>query len=131
MGLGGDDPAEYDMVGMSTAQRGRRMDDAVPLLVELLGRHSPVERTGHYRTVGPGLERGDGSAVRVLVGGRAPAAHERAAQADGWLAVFCAPKHVAVGAERVRTLSPTATIGYQAWVGVGADGREGPAEEAA
>jgi len=35
VGVGGDDPDEYSMVGMATVNRGRRMDDAVALLVQL------------------------------------------------------------------------------------------------
>ena len=37
--------------------------------------------------------------------------------------MFCSPKSFAVGAERVRDLSPDATLGYQPRVGIGADGR--------
>lgn len=124
VGLGGDDPTEYAMVGMATSERGRRMDDAVPLLVDLLRAHESVDRAGHYEATGAGLERGHGKRVQVLVGGRVDAAHERAARADGWLAVFCSAKAFAAGAERVRHRSPAATLGYQPWLGVGTDGRE-------
>lgn len=123
VGLGGDDPDEYAMVGMNTRQRGRRMDDAVALLVELLRLHDPVSDGGHYPTDGPGLERGAGSTVPVLVGGRVDRAHERAAGADGWLGTFCSPSRFGAGADRVRRLAADATLGYQAWVGIGSDGR--------
>lgn len=124
VGLGGDDPAEFSMVGMKARERAGRMDDALAVLVDLLGGHRPIEQQGHYETAGPGLERGAGRRVRVLVGGRVDAAHERAARADGWLATFSSPARFAAGAQRVLDRSPTATIGYQAWVGVGPDGRE-------
>lgn len=123
VGLGGDDPAEYTMLGMRSTERGARMDDAVSLLVELLGPRSAVDRAGHYPASGPGLERGTDRRVPVLVGGRAPVSHERAATADGWLATFCSPSRFADGAERVIGRSPAATLGYQAWVGIGDDGR--------
>lgn len=123
VGLGGDDPAEYAMVGMSARERGHRMDDALSVLIDLLGDQRPIDRAGHYEIDGPGLERGAGPRVRVLVGGRVDVAHERAARADGWLATFSSPARFAAGAERVLDRSPTATIGYQAWVGIGADGR--------
>jgi len=122
VGLGGDDPAEYAMLGMRSTERGARMDDAVSLLVELLGPQDAVARDGHYTASGPGLERGTGKRVPVLVGGRAPVSHDRAAAADGWLATFCSPSRFAAGAERVIDRSPTATLGYQAWVGIGDDG---------
>ena len=123
VGLGGDDPAEYSMVGMSARERGERMDDALDVLVKLLRSHRPIERTGRYPTRGPGLERGDGHPVRVMVGGRVDAAHDRATRADGWLATFCSPSRFAAGVERVVDRSASATLGYQAWVGVGPDGR--------
>lgn len=123
VGLGGDDPEEFSMVGMTTRARGSRMDDAVALLVGLLGQQAPVSTDGHYGTVGPGLERGAGAPVSVLVGGRVDRAHDRAAHADGWLATFCSSSRFAAGAERVRRLAAEATIGYQAWVGVGPDAR--------
>lgn len=123
VGVGGDDPDEYSMVGMATVNRGRRMAEAVELLVRLLDEQEPITNDGRYPTHGPGLRRSDGTSVSVLVGGRVGAAHERAATADGWLATFCSPARFREGAERVRSLDPAATLGYQAWIGVGDDGR--------
>lgn len=123
VGLGGDDPAEYSMVGMEVADRGRRMDDAVDGLIELLSDVGEVDRAGFYPATGPGLRRGGGRRVEVLVGGRAPASHRRAASADGWLGTFCSPSRFEQGAQRVIERSSTAALGYQAWIGIGSDGR--------
>ena len=123
VGVGGDDPAEFSMVGMSTRERGRRMDEALTLLVELLAAPGAVAHDGYYPAEGPGLLRGTGGRVEVLVGGGVEAAHERAARTDGWLGVFSSVGRFARGAEQVRTLAPSATLGYQAWVGVGPDAR--------
>lgn len=123
VGLGGDDPAEYSMVGMSSSERGARMDDALDLLVALLGEQAPVDADGHYPTSGPGLSRSTGSRVQVLVGGRVEASHARAARADGWLGTFCSPSRFGAAAENIRSLDPSATLGYQPWVGIGPDGR--------
>ncbi len=123
VGLGGDDVEEFTMVGMETKERGRRMDDALAVLLQLLEAHQPIDQDGFYPTKGPGLKRGGGRPVSVLVGGRVDKAHERAASADGWLAAFSSPSRFAAGAERVRELNPTALSGYQAWYGVGAQGR--------
>ena len=123
VGLGGEDPNEYSMVGMASSERGARMSDAVPLLVQLLAEAASVDATGHYPTSGPGLRRGSDRRVPVLVGGRVDASYERAASADGWLSVFSSPSRFASGAERVRALAPNATLGYQAWIGVGPQAR--------
>ena len=123
VGLGGEDPDEYSMLGMASTERGARMSDAVPLLMELLATAAPVDADGHYPTAGPGLRREDGEPVRVLVGGRVEASLQRAAIADGWLSVFSSPSRFASGAEQVRAMSPGATLGYQAWIGVGPSAR--------
>lgn len=123
VGLGGEDPDEYSMVGMASGERGERMSDAVPLLINLLADPAPVEAEGHYPTAGPGLRRQGGQRVSVLVGGRVEASLQRAAIADGWLSVFSSPSRFARGGEQVRTLAPDATLGYQAWIGVGPNAR--------
>jgi alkanesulfonate monooxygenase SsuD/methylene tetrahydromethanopterin reductase-like flavin-dependent oxidoreductase (luciferase family) len=123
VGLGGDDPAEYSMVGMRSNERGSRMSDSVPALVALLSPQGDIAAAGHYPVNGPGLARGGGAPVDVIIGGRAPQSHERAAIANGWLATFCTPARFAEAAERVRTLSPTATLGHQSWIGLGDNGQ--------
>lgn len=122
-GIGGDDPAEYTMAGMSSTKRGRRMDEILPVLAELLGPQGDVDRDGLYPVTGPGLARGGGERVPILVGGRAAAAHRRAATVDGWLATFCSPARVLGGRQAVAALADDRRCGYQAWVGPGADGR--------
>ena len=123
VGLGGDDPDEYRMMGMDSADRGKRMDEALALLLKLLAPQARIEHEGHYPITGPGLERGSGSRVSVVVGGRAEASYQRAAQADGWLAAFCSASKFVAGAQRVQQLKPHSVAGYQAWIGVGEDGR--------
>jgi len=123
VGLGGDDPAEYSMVGMRSTERGSRMDEGVDLLLDLLGQHRSLAGEGHYPVEGPGLERGDGRRVPVLVGGRVEASLRRAARADGWLGTFCSAQRFGSSGEHVRSLDPAAVLGYQAWTGVGRDGR--------
>ncbi len=124
VGLGGDDPEEFTMVGMQASVRGKRMTESVERLVQLLAEQDEIEHDGgFYPVAGPGLSRGSGGRVKVLVGGRADAAFQRAAVADGWLATFCSPNRFAEGAAQLRTLRPAATLGYQAWVGFGPTGR--------
>lgn len=123
VGIGGEDPAEYSMVGVDSKERGARMNDALPLLIELLGPQAPVERGGYYPAEGPGLVRASPDRIPVLVGGRADRALVRASEADGWLAAFSSPSRFAAGAERVRSLSGDAVFGYQGWIGIGADGQ--------
>lgn len=123
VGLGGDDDEEYTMLGMTTANRGARMDDALDLLLQLLAGDSPVAAEGHYPATGPGLRTGDSHRVPVLVGGRVGQSLERAALADGWLAAFCSASRFEANGEKVRKSSPDATLGYQLWFGTSASTR--------
>lgn len=120
VGLGGDDPDEYAMVGLDSRERGRLMDDALPLLRRLLRDEGAIDVGGRYQARGAGLARGSGQPVRVLVGGRSPQAHQRAAESDGWLATFCSPDRFSECRSRmVEASGESLTVGYQAWVGVG------------
>ncbi len=124
VGVGGDDPEEYAMAGMSVTERGRRMDDSLTMLAQLLGPQASIDHSGFHAASGPGLARNEGRPVSVLVGGRADAAHRRAAAADGWLGTFCSASRFASGREAVQAISNEPDVfGYQAWVGVGPDGR--------
>lgn len=124
VGVGGDDPAEYEMAGMSARERGKRMDDSLELLAPLLAEQRPVQHEGFSSAAGPGLHRGAGKRVPILVGGRAPAAHRRAATTDGWIATFCSAKRFAEGrASVLDQAGEDRMCGYQAWVGIGDDGR--------
>lgn len=125
VGVGGDDPEEYTMAGMSVTERGRRMDDSLTMLAALLGPQASIDHNGFHAATGPGLARRDGQPVSILVGGRADAAHRRAAAAGGWLGTFCSASRFAAGREAVQAISnEPLTFGYQAWVGTGPNGRE-------
>lgn len=125
VGVGGEDPDEYEMVGMSVTERGRRMDDGLAMLSALLAPQAPIAHSGFHGAVGPGLKRRDGKPVAILVGGRADAAHRRAAATAGWLGTFCSPSRFAAGREAVKAISTDPlTFGYQAWVGIGPNGRD-------
>ncbi len=125
VGVGGDDPDEYTMAGMSVTERGRRMDDSLTMLEELLGPQASIDHSGFHAATGPGLDRRGGRPVSILVGGRADAAHRRAAAADGWVGTFCSASRFAAGRDAVRAITnEPLTSGYQAWVGIGPDGRD-------
>ena len=121
VGVGGEDPDEYSMVGLDVTDRGARMDESLPLLRTLLD-GEPVDHRGpHVTAVGPGLRSSGGSRVGLLVGGSAPAAIERAAIVDGWIGTFAAVDRWGARAAAVRALHPEAVVAHQLWAGAGPD----------
>jgi alkanesulfonate monooxygenase SsuD/methylene tetrahydromethanopterin reductase-like flavin-dependent oxidoreductase (luciferase family) len=93
VGIGGEDPHEVLACGVDPATRGRRMDEALPLVRGLLrgesvtgtGPHFPVEQVCFRSTAA--------SDVPILVGGRSPAALRRAGRyGDGWLGLWVTPE---------------------------------------
>ena len=88
IGLGGRDD-DYELSGIETRGRGRRLD-------EMLERIEEIWAGGE---VGPSLE----GSPRLVVGGHADASFARAARfADGWIAASSGPEQYAAGAEKAR-----------------------------
>ena len=94
VGVGGENPAEFEAVGIPVGERGRRVDEAIPLL-RALWSGEPVSRDGRFfpvreaamapRPVQPG-------GPPVWIAGRSPAALARTARCgDGWIGIFCSP----------------------------------------
>lgn len=93
VGIGGEDPQEMLACGVDPASRGRRMNEALPMVRGLLrgeemtctGPHFPIERVCFAS-----LAAAD---VPILVGGRSPAALRRAGRfGDGWLGLWVTPE---------------------------------------
>lgn len=95
VGVGGENPAEFEAAGYSVAQRGGRLDEAIAV-VEALLRGEPVDHRGPLQPVrSPVLEPVPSSRPPLVVGGRsAPAVRRAARVADGWLGVWLEPDRV-------------------------------------
>jgi len=117
VGVGGEDPDEYTTVGLNAAERGSRMDEALPLLRRLLDGEA-VEHDGrHFRSHGPGLRTPGHRRVGLMVGGSADVAINRAAMADGWVGTFAKRDLWAQRAARLRSVQPGAVVAHQLWAG--------------
>lgn len=94
VGVGGENPAEFEAMGIPVAERGRRVDEAIPLL-RALWSGEPVSHQGRFFTVrdaamAPTPMQPGGPPVWIA--GRSPAALARAARSgDGWIGIFCPP----------------------------------------
>jgi probable F420-dependent oxidoreductase len=92
LGIGvGWQSSEYDALGESFGNRGKRMDEALQIL-RTCWRDERIDFAGeHYRITAMGMEPKppQGAALPIWVGGHSPAALRRVGQyADGWLAAL-------------------------------------------
>ena len=105
VGIGGEYPVEFDACQVPVAERGRRTDEAIPLL-RRFWTGEPVTHDGRYYPV-------DGARIfpapaqpggpPVIVAGRQPAAMRRAARVgDGWMPYLYSPRRYAASVATVK-----------------------------
>ncbi|MFC5747852.1 LLM class flavin-dependent oxidoreductase [Actinomadura rugatobispora] len=106
VGVGGEDPAEYRACGVDPATRGRRMDEAIPLVRALLG-GAEVSASGEFFTLDDvSVRPAPEVAVPIMVGGRSDAALRRTAEhGDGWLGLWTTPERYAASCARIAELA--------------------------
>jgi alkanesulfonate monooxygenase SsuD/methylene tetrahydromethanopterin reductase-like flavin-dependent oxidoreductase (luciferase family) len=92
VGIGGEDPHELEICGIDPKTRGRRMDECIRLVGELLT-GNPVDHSGEFFKVTQArIEPAPKDPVPFIVGGRSDAAIERAGRfGDGWLGIWVSP----------------------------------------
>lgn len=106
VGVGGEYPEEFEAAGVPVGRRGRRLDEALTVLPDLLlGRR--VDYDGHTLAVhanplAPAMER----LPPILVGGRGEVALRRTARfGDGWLPMWLSPEVLVERGARLRALA--------------------------
>jgi alkanesulfonate monooxygenase SsuD/methylene tetrahydromethanopterin reductase-like flavin-dependent oxidoreductase (luciferase family) len=92
VGVGGEDPHEYEVCEVDHSQRGAIADEALGLVRELLtGR--PVTHAGHFFHLREAVIAPAVPDLPVIVGGRSNAALARAGRhGDGWIGVWISPR---------------------------------------
>ena len=109
IGLGQEDPREYEACGVSKADRGRRTDEAMTVMRRLWSEDSVTHEgefyTLHDVTVEP--KPVQEPSIPVWIGGRSPAAQRRVARTgDGWLVSSATPDEVREGVELIFSTAP-------------------------
>jgi probable F420-dependent oxidoreductase len=133
VGVGGENPAEYEAVGVPLTERGRRLDEGITIVRAAL-RGEPVDHPGPLLpTRAPALEPVPAQPVPIVVGGRSEAALRRAARVgDGWLGVWMSARRLAAVGERLAELGrPGLPLSLMVFVHVTSDATAGHAEAAA
>jgi len=105
VGVGGENPAEFELMGVPVGERGARSTEAIRL-IRALWSGTPVEHAGRYYevpTVAMSPLPAQAGGIPIWVGGRSPAALRRAAaHGDGWLGIFLSPERYAVALGELR-----------------------------
>jgi probable F420-dependent oxidoreductase len=102
IGVGGEGAKDFEAVGVPTAERGARAEEAMRALRELFA-SSPASFDGRFtRFEGVAIEpRGEGPPL--WVGGRAPAALRRTGRlGDGWIPIWVSPERYVEGWSEIR-----------------------------
>ncbi len=93
VGIGGEDPAEVRACGVDPATRGRRMDEALSIVRELLVGEPLTWRGDFFELDEVRIAPPPREPVPIVVGGRSEAALRRAGRlGDGYLALWTSPE---------------------------------------
>ncbi|HTA08831.1 MAG TPA: LLM class flavin-dependent oxidoreductase [Streptosporangiaceae bacterium] len=141
VGIGGEDRHEVEVCGVDPASRGRRMEEALTVVRQLIT-GEPTTFRGEFFAIENALIS-PAAEVPIIVGGRSDTAIRRAGRlGDGWLGIWNSParftaavKLAAEEAERAGRTAPPTRHMMQVWCGL-AESRHrarellGPAMEA-
>jgi probable F420-dependent oxidoreductase len=108
VGVGGEYPQEFRACGVPVAERGRRADEAIPLLKRLWS----AEQISHDGRFYPMTEvrvhpapAQEGGPPIVVAGRQDPAMRRAALLGDGWMPYLYSPRRYASSVARIRELA--------------------------
>lgn len=134
IGLGGLEPAEYEIAGVPLHQRAPITDEYIGLL-RRLWEDDDVSHVGErYQLNGIDLQPRPEIPIPIWIGGNSAPAHVRAGRlGDGWLSVFAGPEQFETGWAEVRRIAEeagrdSAQLTGAAYVFAAVGRREGEAE---
>jgi alkanesulfonate monooxygenase SsuD/methylene tetrahydromethanopterin reductase-like flavin-dependent oxidoreductase (luciferase family) len=109
VGVGGEHPEEFEAAGVPFAKRGRRLDEILALLPDLLAGQGVDFRGQAIEVHASAKERWTAERPAIVVGGRGEAALRRAARyGDAWLPMWLSPEAIADRARDLRELAAAA-----------------------
>jgi alkanesulfonate monooxygenase SsuD/methylene tetrahydromethanopterin reductase-like flavin-dependent oxidoreductase (luciferase family) len=95
VGVGGEFPYEFEAAGVPLAQRGRRVDETLEILPDLLAGRPVSHRGRVFELEVQGLEPAISAQPPVYIGGRGDAALARAGRhADVWMPMWLSPESI-------------------------------------
>lgn len=116
VGVGGDDRNELEMCGVDPRTRGARTSEALELVGRLLTGEETTFAGRFFELSGAAIRPAPSIPMPVLVGGRADAAHARAAAlGDGWLALWVSPERWQTGVMKTEAAAKRAGRKVTEW----------------
>jgi probable F420-dependent oxidoreductase len=111
VGVGGEYPQEFRAVGVPVGERGRRADEAIPLLRRLWSGEE-ISHDGHYYPITdvkihPPPAQPGGPPI-VIAGRKDPAMRRAAVLGDGWMPYLYSPRRYASSVSRIRQIADDA-----------------------
>jgi alkanesulfonate monooxygenase SsuD/methylene tetrahydromethanopterin reductase-like flavin-dependent oxidoreductase (luciferase family) len=119
VGVGGDDRNEIFNSGVDPAIRGRRLDEALALVRQLLTGEEVTHEGEFFSLKGARILPTPTEPIPIVIGGKGHVAVRRtAALGDGWLGIFCSARQFAE--TRGQILDATRDLGRPAptWFGI-------------
>jgi alkanesulfonate monooxygenase SsuD/methylene tetrahydromethanopterin reductase-like flavin-dependent oxidoreductase (luciferase family) len=131
VGVGGEDRHEVSICGVDPATRGRRMNDCLTAVRQLMTGKPVTMHSAFFDFDDAVIAPAPADAIPIVVGGRSDAAIRRAGRlGDGWLGIWNSPSRFAAAVEmaaeeaaRVGRADPPTRHAMQVWCGI-ADSRE-------
>lgn len=132
VGIGGEDPHEVDSCGVDPRTRGRRMDEALQIVRELLSGAAVDFHGEHFALENAQIAPPPTVPIPIVVGGRSDAAIRRAGRlGDGWFGIWVSPDRyrqsletMQEAAAEVGRVSRQPVNALNVWCGVGDDADE-------
>ena len=116
VGIGGEDPHEFEICGVDPRQRGRRTDEMLKALALLMRGEAVSYECEFFRFEEALIRPAPNPAIPIVVGGRSQAALKRAATlGDGWLGIWSTPEKFGARLRQVEDLAEAAGRGAVAW----------------
>ncbi len=102
VGVGGEDPHEFEMCGVDPRTRGRRMDESITLLRALLSGGLVTFRGEFFDVEDAMVSPAPPKRIPIIIGGRSNAALRRAALlGDGWIGIWVSARRFAEAAASI------------------------------
>lgn len=129
VGVGGEDRHEVEACGVDPATRGRRMDECLVVLRQLLAGESVTFHGEFFDLTEVRIRPTPAEPIPIVIGGRSSAAVQRTGRlGDGWLGIWVSPKRYASVVEETAAIADEEGRGevewhhaMQLWCGFGED----------
>jgi len=119
VGVAGEDRREVSNAGVEPSTRGRRLDEALPLVRRLLAGEEVTHEGEFFALDQARILPSPSPAIPVVIGGRGEAAVRRtAALGDGWLGMFCSARRFAQTRAQITEAAAELGRAAPAWYGV-------------